>query len=314
MSEINHPKDTLITCLYHLAIPFNQPKLCYNASWDASAKTFGNENFNSWGIFVSAANIVYVADQNTPRISVQLGSNGTLIRTISNNLKKPKSVFVSIVGDIYVNHEGSPDTVDKWASNGTKLGTAMKVNANCAGVFIDNNDYLYCSSECKHQVLKKNLSCANCSNVLAAGNGTAGVGSTQLNQPQGIFVDDDLTLYVADSKNSRIQKFERGQSIGKTIFGNSCLKEPSAIVLDADKNLYILDRGNHRVVRLEANIFQCIAGCSGEGSSATQLKSPRGLSFDPYGNLFVADTENRRIQKFTLATNSCGKPNTLSRQ
>jgi hypothetical protein len=43
------------------------------------------------------------------------------------------------------------------------------------------------------------------------------------------------------------------------------------------------------------------------GSAANQLSMPRHLSFDSYGNIFVVDGYNNRIQKFLLATNSCGK-------
>ena len=35
--------------------------------------------------------------------------------------------------------------------------------------------------------------------------------------------------------------------------------------------------------------------------------SPYGLSFDSHGNLFVYGCTNNRLQKFTLARNSCGE-------
>jgi DNA-binding beta-propeller fold protein YncE len=83
---------------------------------------------------------------------------------------------------------------------------------------------------------------------------------------------------------------------------------PMGIVLDGDENLFIVDQKNHRIVGSGLNEFRCIVGCTGyNGSASNQLLYPRTLSFDSFGNIFVTDTNNNRIQKFLLATNSCGK-------
>ncbi|CAF4408868.1 unnamed protein product, partial [Adineta steineri] len=63
----------------------------------------------------------------------------------------------------------------------------------------------------------------------------------------------------------------------------------------------------HRIIGSDANGFRCIAACSGAGSTATQLYYPLAISFDSYGNIYVADQYNHRIQMFLIATNSCGK-------
>jgi len=45
----------------------------------------------------------------------------------------------------------------------------------------------------------------------------------------------------------------------------------------------------------------CVIGCSGTaGNSATQLSGPRDLKFDRYGNIYVTDQVNHRIQKFLI--------------
>ena len=41
-----------------------------------------------------------------------------------------------------------------------------------------------------------------------------------------------------------------------------------------------------------------VAGGNGEGSSADQLSSPNGIAFDDSGNLYIADRNNSRIQKW----------------
>jgi hypothetical protein len=164
-----------------------------------------------------------------------------------------------------------------------------------------------------HQVVKKWLNDNTTTVTPAAGTGTNGSSSNMLYHPFGIFVDINFDLYVADYGNNRIQLFRSGQLNGITIAGGGLssttvtLNLPSGIVLDADKYLFIVDRNNHRIVGSGPNGFQCLVGCSGRGNASNQLLDPVALSFDIYGNMFVTDSSNNRIQKFLLSTNSCGK-------
>ena len=134
-----------------------------------------------------------------------------------------------------------------------------------------------------------------------------------LNRPQGIFVDINLDLYVADRYNHRVQLFPFDQSDGITVAGSGSspstipLNHPVAVVLDANKYVFIVDHGNSRIVGSGPNGFQCLVGCNGRGSSANKLHNPRAMSFDKYGNIFVVDAANHRVQKFELKKNSCSK-------
>jgi hypothetical protein len=63
-----------------------------------------------------------------------------------------------------------------------------------------------------------------------------------------------------------------------------------------------------RIVGSGPNGFHCLVGCSiSPGSASNQLNNPWSLSFDSYGNMFITDGGNNRIQKFVLSTNSCGR-------
>jgi hypothetical protein len=131
--------------------------------------------------------------------------------------------------------------------------------------------------------------------------------------PQGIFVDINFNLFVADCYNHRIQNFQSGQSNGITIAGNGApqtitLNYPTSVVLDANGYLFIVDCNNNRIVASGSTGFRCVVGCSGaSGSASDQLSHPQTMAFDSYGNIFVTDYLNNRTQKFLLATNSCSK-------
>ncbi|CAF4161522.1 unnamed protein product, partial [Adineta steineri] len=172
---------------------------------------------------------------------------------------------------------------------------------------------LYCSIYNSHKVISQSLSIRLPVWNTAAGTGTAGATSLTLNGPRGIFVDNNLNLYVADGNNNRIQKFLSGQLNGTTIpTGTITLNIPTAVVLDADGYLFIADCNNHRLIGSGPYGFRCIAACSGQGSLSNQLYYPVMLSFDSYGNIFVTDSDNNRIQKFLLITNSCNGTTTLT--
>ena len=59
--------------------------------------------------------------------------------------------------------------------------------------------------------------CANATWIQNAVAGSDGLGSAlyRLNAPWGFFVDDNQAVYVADSGNHRVVKWERGVSSGR---------------------------------------------------------------------------------------------------
>ena len=168
------------------------------------------------------------------------------------------------------------------------------------------NDFVYCSMRDLSQVVTKSLRSISNAATIIAGTGCSGSNSIQLFEPHGIFVNTNLDLYVADSRNHRVQLFQSGEFNGITVAGNGSidvtitLNYPTGIVLDGEKYLFIVDHGNSRVVRSSSNGFQCIVGCYGSGSASNKLNKPTTMAFDSHGNIFVVDQDNHRIQKFIL--------------
>lgn len=300
-----------------LAVSYNQPKFCPNASWNPNATTLANINLSSsdpYDIFVSTNNTVYVTNGgiSNNRILVWLEGSINVTRTITSGLSYTYGLFVTTTGGIYVNYGSTNGRVDKWTLNTSTSIPAMYVCQACYDIFVDISDTLYCSMSSLHQVVTKSLNSSSSAFRIVAGTGSSGSASNTLSNPNGIFVNVNFDLYVADYNNHRIQLFQLGQSIATTVAGSAAsgtitLNYPTGVVLDGNNYLFIVDSNKHRIVASGPNGFRCLVGCSGIGLAPDQLYNPQTMAFDSYGNIFVVDVNNNRIQKFVLSTNSCSK-------
>lgn len=264
-----------------------------------------------YGIFVDQNNTVYAASRSLHRVLVRAEGSDIIIRNISGGLNNPYSLFVTTGGDICVDNGGNK-RVDKWSLNATTGVSVMNVSSKCYNLFIDIANTLYCSNDNEHKVVKVSLNGHPNDVTIAAGNGTSGTGPYMLKWPNGLVVDAELNLYVADCGNNRIQLFQPGQLNGTTITGNGMAGSitfdcPNGLTIDADGYLFIVDEGNGRVIGSGPNGFRCLVGCTGSsGSTSNKLNAPQEISFDTYGNMFISDKGNNRIQKFLFIKNSCG--------
>ncbi len=128
--------------------------------------------------------------------------------------------------------------------------------------------------------------------------GSLGIDNGEFNEPRGMFVDSDGNVYVADTRNDRIQKFDaNGVFVEIVDFGNTSLSDPSDVFVDLSGNVYVADTRNNRVVVADSSGTVTTIG-DGRGINAGQLDEPRGMFVDSDGNVYVADTRNDRIQKF----------------
>ena len=117
--------------------------------------------------------------------------------------------------------------------------------------------------------------------------------------PRSIALDADRNIYVADTDNHRILKFDyRGNFIDQ--WGPVGFSYPSGIAVDGSSTVYIADTGNNTIKKYSSD-GSYLASIGAFGTGQGQLKGPRAVAVDSSGNVYVADTGNNRIQKFSAS-------------
>ncbi|CAF4180095.1 unnamed protein product, partial [Adineta steineri] len=134
--------------------------------------------------------------------------------------------------------------------------------------------------------------------TIAGGNGQ-GDDLNQLYSPEGIFIDNDKSIYIADSENDRIVKWKLNSNTGQ-IFAdengkknqNNQLNSPANIIFDKENNSFIIsDYGNERIIRY-----------FGQNETNQQILisniSCLGLTMDKNGFIYVSDSQNNEVRRW----------------
>jgi predicted membrane-bound mannosyltransferase/DNA-binding beta-propeller fold protein YncE len=127
------------------------------------------------------------------------------------------------------------------------------------------------------------------------------------NEPWGIAIAPDGSIYVADTWNYRIQKFTaEGTFVNMWGFFGQASDAPEAfygprgVAVDKEGRVYVADTGNKRIVVFGPN-GEYITQFGSPGMGLGQLDEPVGVALDAAGNVYVTDTWNQRVQVFSPA-------------
>jgi len=248
-------------------------------------------------------------------------SLGAVAPTQSQTVNPPSRLISTIVGNGIQGFEGNA-----WLATNARLWSPYGLAFDPAG-----NLYLADSGSKTIRYVDPNgvlHHVAGTPNQLGFLGGGGPAISAQFQTPVGLAVDGSSNVYVADSGNNVIWKFNptitHGISspfiyvvagIGTAGYSGDDgaataaeLNSPSGIAVDAIGDLYIADSGNN-VIRKVSPSGQIstiagdgTAGYSGDGGSATraELNSPFGIALDSVGNLYIADTGNHSIREVTV--------------
>jgi uncharacterized protein (TIGR03663 family) len=203
--------------------------------------------------------------------------------------------------------------VDPYAANTVSLTADLIINSNSLqttalnaprGMAFAPDGTFYTADSRNHRILHFSPK-----GSLLGEWGTFGDGASSpnpmgtFNEPWGVAVAPDGTVYVSDTWNHRIQRFTAtGKAIGMWgVYGQGETPDafwgPRGLAVDSQGHVYVADTGNKRIVVFDAN-GKFITQFGTAGLDPGQFDEPVGVAVAPDGTVYVTDTWNQRIQAF----------------
>jgi len=206
-------------------------------------------------------------------------------------------------------------------------GSAASAEVNQpGGIAFDSSGKIYIADTLNHRVRV----ISNGTITTFAGNGTAGytgdgnaATSAELNAPVCVGVDQVGNIYICDYNNNVVRQVttdgkihtwagngtgsyagDNGPAGGASLFG------PLAVVFDSLGNGFIVDSLNNVVREVYSNTSttntpNVIITLVGSLATKGQISHPAAIAIDSSGsNLYIADSDNRRIVKFTISAST----------
>ena len=164
-----------------------------------------------------------------------------------------------------------------------------------------DSEYLYIANTYNNNIWVFHTKGAPIYGVVLYKYGNLGKGDGEFDRPFGIAVDKEGYVYIADTYNHRIQKFDKYLKFikkwGEKGKENGQFNKPCGIAVDNEGNLYVADTHNHRIQKFDKD-GNFIMSFGKKGNGQGEFDTPYKLDIDNEGNIYVADTYNHRIQKF----------------
>ena len=226
---------------------------------------------------------------------------------------------VRIVGD-----DGKTGTFAGSGTAGWKDGAASLAQFNSPEkVAIGPGGYLYVADAGNHRVRKiaPNGTVSTLAGGAQAGAADGKGQSAQFNGPLGIDVDKQGNVFVADAGNHRLRIILPDGAV-TTLAGSTAgyqngqgtqarFNGLADVTLSPGGYLVVADRYNYRLRRV--TLSGAVSSLSGDGiagwkdgpAATAHFQQPWGVAAGLYGNIYVADTNNHRVRRSSVAKTIC---------
>jgi sugar lactone lactonase YvrE len=254
-------------------------------------------------------------------------SDGTGTNAMFNN---PSGIVVDQAGDIFVGDWGnncirkitSLGFVSTLAGDGTQgFADGTGTNAKFSrpnGVSLDSSGNIFVADVVNNRIRRVTPSGVV---TTLAGDGTQGFAdgigtNAKFRLPNGVSVDTNGNVYVADYQNHRIRKVS-SSGVVTTLAGSgtagyldgtgtsALLNGPTGLFVDFNGNVIVSEAAGYRIRQITpSGVVTTLAGdgtkgyVDGIGTSA-KFDSTEGLTVDRSGNIYVTDPNINRIRKIT---------------
>lgn len=218
------------------------------------------------------------------------GSSGST----NNHLNEPSCIYIDVNDTMYI-CDSKNNRIQRWFQNAT-IGSTVAGSAASLdtpmGITFDKNGNLYVADTKRNRVQRFPPGSTGASTGFI-------IGSSQLSEPYGVAVDDNLNVYVTDSGNKRVMRYASGATSGTAVISSSSdVQAPYGIILrnSSSNQIYLGDRS-------EKHVQLWTAGASSANRTVGDgINEPKGLALDPYGNLFIAGDQDRKIWRNCAGT------------
>ena len=183
--------------------------------------------------------------------------------------------------------EGAPRFVSFWGGRGREPGQFLEPSS----VEIDSAGFVYVAGH-EHRFQK-----FTAEGELVAIYGSPGPGDGQFNHPHGLAVDrrrGDL-IYVGDQENHRLQVFT-SEGVFVRQWGDALFKHIHDVGIDPSTGDVLVGDLESNVVRRFTAQGEEVWMVGGPGQAEGLFDGVWGMSTDSAGDIYIADTNNRRVQ------------------
>jgi hypothetical protein len=216
------------------------------------------------GVGVDVGGNVYLADTGNNLVR-KYGPNGRFIANVSRNFKNPFDVAVLNTGDMIVSDPGNSRVSLLDSSMNIKqdtLGGSFPLTSDgVRGVAVDstNNIYVVDAAAQGGAVVKKYDESGT--RLLMKFGSIGGIEPGYFNNPTDLAIDNrNGDIYVVDSGNNRIQKFDSqgnylSPDIGSFGSANGTFNTPWSVAIDNKGFIYVSDTKNKRIQKFMPGRF-----------------------------------------------------------